>query len=182
MIHPILLYGDDALTQKSEDYPLKVDMDTSQLNELIYDMYETMHKANGVGLSAIQIGIPYRIFVIEAHLDQENFHFRGLFINPVIKREFGSLVKHPEGCLSVPFLTASVERKESIEIEYYDQDLNFHTETFSGFEARIIQHEYDHLNGILYVNKLDRLWKKALERPLEIIKQRLIENVPYLSK
>jgi peptide deformylase len=120
MIHPILLYGDPMLKQRSGDIPSN--FPKNQLEELINDMFETMHKANGVGLSAIQIGIPYRIFVVEAHLEQEDFHFRDVFINPYIKNEWGPMVKHPEGCLSVPQLTALVERRENIELEYYDTD------------------------------------------------------------
>jgi len=175
MIHPILLYGDPVLEQTSGDIPKNF----PELLELVDDMYETMHKANGVGLSAIQIGIPYRIFVIEAHLD--DFNFRDIFINPYIKREWGDKVKHAEGCLSVPQLTALVERQESIELEYYDLKWEKHVKTFSGFEARIIQHEYDHLQGKLYIDRLDKMWRAALETPLQLIKDREIE-IPYLWK
>jgi len=179
MIHPILLYGDKLLEQKSGNIPS--DMPKGKLEELVNDLFETMHKANGVGISAIQIGIPFRIFVVEAHLEEEDFHFRGIFINPRIINEWGPMVKFPEGCLSVPQLTAYVERRENIELEYYDIDFNKHTEIFNGYKARIIQHEYDHLEGSIFVEKADNLWQKALERPLELIKERKIE-VPYLSK
>jgi len=177
MIHPIILYGDPMLKQKSGDIPKGF----PQLDELIDDMYETMHKANGIGLSGVQIGIPFRIFVVEAHLEQENFHFRGIFINPYIKKEWGAMVKHPEGCLSVPQLTALVERRENIELEYYDENWTHKVEVFSGFKARIIQHEYDHLEGSIYVDKIDRLWRKALEKPLQLIEERKIE-VKYAFK
>lgn len=175
MIQPILLYGDPMLEQTSGDIPLNF----PKILELVDDMFETMHKANGVGLSAIQIGIPYRIFVIEAHL--EDFNFRDVFINPYVRKEWGTKVKHAEGCLSVPQLTALVERPENIELEYYDINWKKHVKTFSGFEARIIQHEYDHLEGKLYVDKIDMMWKKALEEPLNLIKDRKIQ-IPYSWK
>ncbi len=174
MIHPVLLYGDPMLKQLSGEIPKEF----PKLTELIYDMFETMHKANGVGLSAIQIGIPLRIFVIEARIETQDFHFRGVFINPRIAKEWGEYVKHPEGCLSVPQITATVERKENIELNYYDAEFVHHTKSFNGFEARIIQHEYDHLEGKLYIDRLDRMWEKVLEGPLQLIKDRKIE-IPY---
>jgi len=179
MIHPILLYGDPMLTQKSAEIPKN--FPKIKLEELINDMFETMHKANGVGLSAIQIGIPYRIFVVEAHLEKENFHFRNVFINPYIKKEWEPLVKYSEGCLSVPYVTTSVSRPQNIELDYYDQNLNHHIETFKDFKARIIQHEMDHMEGEIFIDKIDQLWKKALENSLQMIKNRKI-TVAYLTK
>lgn len=159
----------------------KIPQNFPKLQELIDDMFETMHKANGVGLSGIQIGIPYRIFVVEAHLEQENFHFRDVFVNPHIRKEWGPMVKHPEGCLSVPQLTALIERHEKIELEYYTSEWEHKVETFDGFKARIIQHEHDHLEGMIYIERADNMWQKALEKPLEMIEKREIE-VPYLYK
>lgn len=164
----------------------EVSVDASQsaeleIRSLISDMFETMHQAKGVGLSAIQIGLPLRIFVIEAHLEDEDFHLRGAFINPKIKRKFGDLVKHPEGCLSVPGVAGLVERPDNIELEYLDEEWNPHTKIFKGYASRIIQHEYDHLDGIVYVEHLDKMWLKAIERPLELIETRKLE-VPYLWK
>jgi len=179
MIHPILLYGDKMLEQRSAQIPSN--FPKSQLEELINDMFETMHKANGVGLSGIQIGIPFRIFIVEAHLEQEDFHFRDIFINPYIINEWGEKVKYPEGCLSVPQLTALIERHENVTLEWYDQDFNKRKENFDGYKARIIQHEYDHLEGKIYVERADKLWRKALEKPLELIKERKVE-VTYLTK
>ena len=179
MIKPILLHGDPLLKEKSGKIPK--DIPIAELNALIEDMYQTMKAANGIGLSAIQIGIPLKVFVIEAHIEEENFHFKGFFINPKILNSYGPMVKHPEGCLSVPQLTALVERRENIEMEYYDLGFNKITKIFSGYESRIIQHEYDHLEGILYTDLLDKMWKKALERPLQLIAERKIE-VKYLSK
>jgi|AntAceMinimDraft_18_1070375.scaffolds.fasta_scaffold02258_9 peptide deformylase len=177
MIQPILLYGNSMLKQVSGIIPEKF----PKLKELINDMFETMHKADGIGLSGIQIGIPLQIFVVEAHLEQENFHFRDAFINPYIEEEWGSLVKHPEGCLSIPNLNALVERRENIKLNYYDSDWNHHVKNFDGFKARMIQHECDHLKGILYIEHLDRMWLKVLEKPLQLIKEREIQ-ISYLYK
>lgn len=177
MIRPIVLYGDPILKEKSGEIPKSF----PKLYELANDMFETMHKAGGVGLSAIQIGIPLRIFVIEAHIGEENFHFRGIFINPYLRNEWGQKCKFTEGCLSIPSISAMVERSSNIELEYYDENWNFHVEKFNGYKARIIQHEYDHLEGILYIERLDRLWEEALNEPLNLIKERKI-TIKYLTK
>lgn len=175
MIRPVTLYGDPSLELVSTE--VKKGTETA----LISDMFETMHKAGGVGLAGIQIGIPLRIFVIEAHIEKENFHFREVFINPHILREFGELVKHPEGCLSVPQLAAMVERPSTIEIEWWNEKWEYQKQVFDGFAARIIQHEYDHLDGNLYIDKLDKMWREMIEVPLMLIRERKIE-IPYLYK
>lgn len=177
MVKPIVIYGDPILELKSTE----VKKETPGIQLLIRDMFETMFKANGVGLSAVQIAVPLRIFVIEAHIEKENFHFRGVFINPKILREFGDLTKHPEGCLSVPGIAALVERPSSIEIEWYDENWEYHKEIFEGFAARIIQHEYDHLEGEIYVDKLDKMWRDMIDPTLELIEDRAIE-IPYLIR
>jgi len=178
MIRPIVLYGDPILREISAEVQPGAKLDISRL---ISDMFETMHKANGVGLSAVQIGIPLRLFIIEAHIEEENFHFRGVFINPKIIQELGMDVKHPEGCLSVPGLAAMVERSEGIEMEWYDEKWNKHTEKFYGFAARIIQHEFDHLEGKIYIDYLDTMWQKMFEAPLQLIENRVMECT-YLCK
>jgi peptide deformylase len=175
MIRPVILYGDPILELESTEVDRGNKMD---IKLLINDMFDTMHRAFGVGLSAVQIGIPLKLFVIEAHIKDPQFDFIGVFINPVILRELGPLVKHPEGCLSVPNITAFVERNESVELEWYDQDWIYHKEVFSGFAARIIQHEYDHLQGDIFINKIDKMWKEMLENSLELIINREME-VPY---
>jgi peptide deformylase len=175
MVRPITLYGDPSLELISTEVRKGTEA------ALISDMFETMHKAGGVGLAAVQIGIPLRLFVIEAHLEKENFHFREVFINPHIIREFGELVKHPEGCLSVPQIAALVERPSSIEIEWWNEKWEYRKEVFDGFAARIIQHEYDHLDGNLYVDKLDKMWREMISVPLSLIEERKIE-IPYLYK
>ena len=178
MIYPIVTYGNPLLRTKSDNV-----QKGSKLNikQLVDDMFETMHKAEGLGLSAIQVGIPLNVFVIEAHNEDVGINFRGTFINPVILKEWGPKINYTEGCLSLPYLTASVERNEYIEIEWYDENWIKHLEQFSGMEARIIQHEYDHLQGNLFIDKLNKMWKSALEDPIELIKNNQIE-VPYLIK
>lgn len=178
MIQPIVLYGDPTLNQPSAPVDKKMG---GALKSMIEDMFETMHKANGAGLSAIQIGVPLRLFVIDAHLEEEDFHFRGVFINPKIIKEWGDPVKHPEGCLSIPGMAGMVERPSNIEIEWYDEDWKYQKEEFSGFRARVIQHEYDHLQGTIYIEKLDKMWLKAMEPSLQIIRNGEME-VPYLCK
>jgi len=175
MVRPITLYGDPSLEIISTEVRRGTEV------ALISDMFETMHKAGGVGLAGVQIGIPLRIFVIEAHLEKENFHFREVFINPTIIREFGNLVKHPEGCLSIPQIAALVERHESIEIEWWNEKWEYQKKVFDGFAARIIQHEYDHLGGELYIDKLDKMWREMIAHPLSLIEERKME-IPYLYK
>ena len=178
MIRPVVLYGDPVLREISASI-----LKGSKVNvkDLIDDLFETMHKAQGVGLSAVQLGVPLRAFVIEAHLKEENFHMRGAFINPKILREWGSLVKHPEGCLSIPQLTGMVERLENIEFEWYDENWIYNKKSFNGIGARIIQHESDHLKGKLYIDHLDKLWTELIKSSLQLIEDREME-IPYSWK
>lgn len=178
MIQPVILYGDPILRSKSENIDVNM-FPIQEIGNLTNDMFETMHKANGVGLSAIQIGVPFRIFVIE--INNEHVQYKNVFINPNITHEFGEMTKLTEGCLSIPHLSASIERRSSLMMEYYNEKLEYHQEEFGGLIARVIQHEYDHLDGILYTDRVSLMWKDALEEPLNIIKNRKI-SVPYLSK
>lgn len=177
MIYPIKLYGDPILRRES----MPISKDYPNLPVLINDMYETMHKAGGIGLSAIQIGIPIQLFVIEARLDSENFYFKETFINPVIDKEYGLKEVHSEGCLSIPGLTGMIERHTDIRVTYYDRDWKKKSVIFNGYKARIIQHEYDHLQGKLYPDHLSKMWRDMLEIPLETIAERKIETF-YLSE
>ena len=178
MIRPIVLYGDSVLRSVSSEINKESKFD---IRPIINDMFETMHKARGVGLAAIQIDIPLRLFIIEAHIEEENFHFRGIFINPKILKKGESFVDRPEGCLSVPQLAAPVSRCSDIELEWYDENWKYHKEEFTGNEARMIQHEYDHLDGKLYIDFLSYMWSKTFEISLDLIKERKME-VPYLCK
>jgi peptide deformylase len=169
MILPILLYGDKLLSEKSKNVSIN-----KNVKDLIDNMCETMVKANGIGLAAVQVAVPLRMFV--AKINDEN----KVFINPIVK-ESGNLAVYSESCLSVPMVSAFVSRHETIEINYYDENWQQHNETFDGFVARIIQHEYDHLEGTIYVDRVDNKWKQIIQNNLENIKQRKIKPY-YLTK
>lgn len=171
MIRPILLYGDSILRMKSEE-AIKINKD---LPHLIRDMKDTLENTHGVGLSAIQIGIPIRIFIINANLDNIDFHFSGIFINPKILKEEGPIVKNTEGCLSIPQLNAMVDRFSKIKLYWLDENWEENKEEFTGMKSIIIQHEFDHLEGILYVDKVNQMWKSILEDGLDKISKREIE-------
>lgn len=165
MVYPIVLYGAPILRKRAKE----INKNYEGLDVLLSDMFETM-ETEGVGLAAPQIGLSLRIFVIDATKmedEDESLHdFRKVFINPVILEETGEEWLFNEGCLSIPGIREDVSRHEKIRIQYYDQDFNFHDENYEGIRARIIQHEYDHLEGILFTDKLQPLKKKLLKGKL----------------
>jgi len=173
MILPIVAYGDPVLRKKAapvtQDYP--------KLDELIDNMFETMYGASGVGLAAPQIGKAIRIFVVDAtpFADDEDLSkeeqarlktFKKAFINPEILEETGDEWAFSEGCLSIPGINEDVFRCPDIKIKYQDQDFNEHVEEFGGLLARVIQHEYDHIEGILFTDKLSSLKKRIIKSKL----------------
>lgn len=185
MILPIVAYGDPVLKKKakeiSEDYP--------KLEELIDNMWDTMYNAYGVGLAAPQVGLPIRLFMIDPapfaddeELDEEEIerlkNMRKVFINPVITEEKGEEWAFSEGCLSIPEIREDIFRKPEITIEYYDENFNKHTETYAGLAARVIQHEYDHIEGILFTDKLSSLKKRLIKSKLSNISKGKI-NIEY---
>src|SRR6186713_3366899 len=149
MIYPIVAYGDPVLKKKAAEVP----RDYPELAQLIADMYETMYNAHGVGLAAPQIGLSLRLFVTDgAPFEEEEVKdFKQVFINAKILEEDGEAWKFNEGCLSIPQVREDISRLETIRIEYYDENWNLKSESFDGLAARIIQHEYDHTEGILFV-------------------------------
>ncbi len=161
---PIVAYGDPVLKKRASDIP----KDYPKLDEVIANMYETMHGAKGVGLAAPQVGLSIRLFVVDASPfeEEEVKDFKQVFINPIIKEEEGELWKFNEGCLSIPNVREDVQRKETLYIEYYDQEWNFKKETYNGLAARIIQHEYDHIEGILFVERISPLRKRLIKNKL----------------
>ena len=164
MIYPITVAGHPVLRKKTEP----IDKTFPQLDKLIEDMFETMEYSDGVGLAAPQIGKAIKLFVIDAQpiADEETpelADFRKVFINAKILEESGAEWLFNEGCLSVPGIREDVSRKSTIKIEYYDENWIKHTDTFDGVRARIIQHEYDHLQGILFIDKLSFLKKKMIK-------------------
>lgn len=173
MVLPIVAYGDPILRKKakeiSEDYP--------NLQELIENMKETMYEAYGVGLAAPQIGLPIRLFVIDTSpfaededlSEEEREELKNLkkvFINAQVLEEEGEEWAFNEGCLSIPEVREDVFRKENVTLEYYDENFTKITETFSGLAARVIQHEYDHIEGVLFTDKLSSLKKRLIKGKL----------------
>lgn len=178
MVLPIVVYGDPVLRKKCVD----IDKDYPGLDQLIKDMYETMYEANGVGLAAPQINKAIRLFVVDAtpfaeveedeepeftaeEMKQMN-GFKKTFINAQILEEVGEEWKFNEGCLSIPKIREDVLRKPKLTIEYYDEKFKKHTETYDGVIARVIQHEYDHIEGVLFTDKINPFKRKLISGKL----------------
>jgi len=170
MIKPIYLYGEEVLRKKSED----IDLENEDASSIVFDMFETMYNANGVGLAAPQIGINKNIIVVDENLEDEKF--KEVFINPKIIKHFGYLYKTEEGCLSFPGISGKVSRPIGITVKWYDENTNLHEEKFIGIKSIILQHEIDHLNGILYIDKIDPEDKMKIYKDLENIKKKKVET------
>lgn len=169
MVYPIVVYGSPMLRKVAKD----IDKDFKDLDKLIEDMYETMEASDGIGLAAPQIGKSIRIFVIDASPMAEDDStlegFKKVFINPQIVDETGDKWGFVEGCLSLPEIREEVQRPSSVTIEYLDVNFEAHKETYEGIKARIIQHEYDHLDGVLFTDLVSPLKKKLLKGRLNNI-------------
>ena len=177
MIYPIVAYGDPVLKKKAE----VIDPEKADVKILSEDLYETMHKASGVGLAAPQIGISLRIFVIDATpMEDEKYgNFKSAFINPEIIEEDGEPWDYEEGCLSIPGIREDVSRNEKLKIRYFDENWEKHEEVYDGILARIIQHEYDHIEGVLFTDKLSGFKKRLLKGKLADISRGDVEvNYP----
>jgi peptide deformylase len=195
MILPIVAYGDPVLKKEageiSKEYP--------ELNALIENMFETMYEASGVGLAAPQIGREIRLFITDgspfAEEDEDEdgepiepdpravgiADFKQVFINPTIVEESGEEWAFKEGCLSIPKVREDVFRKEKIRITYYDENWEFKDEYYDGYAARIIQHEYDHIEGVLFTDHLSAIKKKLIASKLQNISKGLV-RVDYRMK
>ena len=176
MIIPIYGYGEPVLRKIGEE----VSPEYPNLSDIIANMYDTMYNAFGVGLAAPQIGLPIRLFIIdtEPFSDSEDLSkeeksklkgFKQTFINAKILLEDGEEWFFNEGCLSIPDVREDVSRNERITIEYYDEAFNKKTEVFDGLIARVIQHEYDHIEGILFTDKISTLKKTLIKKKLQNI-------------
>lgn len=180
MILPIRAYGDPVLRKETQD----IEPGHPGLEQLIADMFETMYAANGVGLAAPQVGRSIRLFVIDTHAGRDSDdpdaeqapddaddepRLRKAFINPYIVEEEGEEWAFEEACLSIPGIREEVKRQPRLVLQYQDEDFNEHEETFEGFAARVIQHEHDHLDGILFVDHLPALRKRLLQGRLRDI-------------
>lgn len=166
MILPIYLYGQPVLREVAND----ISADYPNLKELIANMFETMYNADGIGLAAPQVGLAIRMFVIDLEpLAEDNPKYTGfkkVFINPQIAEEAGELVKFEEGCLSIPGINEIVERQEKIRIQYFDENFVSHDEEYDDFFARCIQHEYDHIEGKLFVDHISGIRKQLVKGKL----------------
>lgn len=167
MIYPIVVYGDPVLKKKAVD----IEKGSIDVEKLAEDMFETMYGASGVGLAAPQIGKSIRMFVVDGTpLEEEELNdFKKVFINPRILQEEGEEWKYEEGCLSIPHIREDVERNEKLTINYFDENWEEHTETFDGLKARIIQHEYDHIEGVLFTDRLSPFKRRLLKGKLQNI-------------
>ena len=194
MILPIVAYGDPVLRKMGVD----IDKEYPNLNELIENMKETMINARGVGLAAPQIGKAIRLFIVDTSpfgedddlSDKEREYlgsFKKVFINAKILKEEGDEWAFNEGCLSIPGITEDVFRQEKITLEYFDENFEKHTEVIDGMAARVIQHEYDHIEGVLFIDKIASLTKRLIKKKLENISKGLVDTdykmkFPFLKK
>tara|TARA_B100000902_G_scaffold184987_1_gene177515 strand:- start:98 stop:685 length:588 start_codon:yes stop_codon:yes gene_type:complete len=176
MILPIISYGSSVLKKTAKE----ITSDYPNLSELIANMWETMYAANGVGLAAPQIGLSIRVFVIDASpfVDEENMSikeietintFKKVFINPKIISEEGNLWDFNEGCLSIPDVREDISRKEKISINFFDENFEPQKLKLNGLAARVVQHEFDHIEGVLFTDHLSSLKKRLIKNRLSLI-------------
>jgi peptide deformylase len=169
MVYPIVVYGSPILRKMAKD----LDRNFEGLDTLISDMFESMDKSDGMGLAAPQIGKSVRLFIIDgsslAEDDPGMKDFKKVFINARIIEEEGEPWTFNEGCLSLPKIREDVTRKPRIRLQYYDENWQFHDEYFDGIKARIIQHEYDHIDGILFIDRILPIRRKMLKGKLHDI-------------
>ena len=175
MILPIVGYGDPILKKKAQI----VEKNYPDLKSLIGDMFETMYHASGVGLAAPQIGKSIRLFIIDTSaFDNKDFEessgfktatLKKVFINPEIINESGEAKPFEEGCLSIPNVREIINRKSEIKLSYFDENFVHHLESFNGIIARVIQHEYDHIEGVLFTDKVSPFKKKLIKGKLNSI-------------
>lgn len=190
MILPIVAYGDPVLRTECEEIE-----EGKDISELVANMFETMYEASGVGLAAPQIGQSLRLFVIDAASfadddpqnedEEKEFEFlktfKRVFINPIIEEESGTEWGFKEGCLSIPNLREEVFRQEKVAISYFNENWELVEEELTGYAARVVQHEYDHIEGILFTDHLSPLKKRVLKRRLKDISEGLVK-APYRMK
>lgn len=170
MILPIYAFGHPVLKKLAETIPGPGET----IEHLIADMWETMYHAHGVGLAAPQVGQSLNLFIVDTlqlkDEEEEHVGIKKVFINAQMIDEYGEEWAYEEGCLSIPKLTAEVERNETIRLRYMDENFINHEENFDGYNARVIQHEYDHIRGILFVDRLKPLKKRMIQRRLNKIR------------
>ena len=181
MILPIFAYGQPVLKKVAEE----IDKSYPELEQLIENMWETMYKADGVGLAAPQIGLPIRLFVVDTiqtkEEEEKDQGIKKVFINAEKVEESGKEWAYEEGCLSIPDIRGDVNRPPQLKLRYQDENFQEHVEVFTGINARVIQHEYDHIDGILFVEHLKPIKKRRIKRKLDNIRKGNID-VEYKMK
>ena len=176
MVYPIIMYGDPVLRKRAKE----VEKGSIDIKAFIQDMFETMYAAHGIGLAAPQIGKSIRIFVVDGTTlneeEEDMTGFKKAFINPEIVDEEGEEWEFEEGCLSIPNIRENVSRLEKVKIRFVDEDWKVHEEEYDGVKARIIQHEYDHLEGKMFIDYLSPLKKRMLKGKLADISKGDVER------
>ena len=189
MILPIVAYGSNVLRKETEEIE-----EGSDIKKLVDYMFETMYASSGVGLAGPQVGKSLRIFIVDASpfsepeegekASKEQLQlkdFKKVFINPIIEAEKGKEWPFSEGCLSIPGIREEVIRKPTVRISYFDENWTLHEETFEGIAARIIQHEYDHVEGVLFTDHLNPFKRRLLKRKLDDISKGIVD-IDYKMK
>lgn len=174
MIYPIIMYGDPVLRQRAKNIERNTD-----IKQLVQDMFETLEAANGIGLAAPQIGKSLRLFIVDGTgLEDEPgmADFRKVFVNAEMVEESGNPWEFEEGCLSIPNIREKVARKGALKIRYFDENWNSFEEVYDGMKARIIQHEYDHIEGKMFIDYLTPLKKRLLKGKLADISKGKVET------
>jgi peptide deformylase len=178
MIYPITIYGSPVLRKVAKE----IDKDYPDFEEFLENMWETMYHSDGVGLAAPQVGKSLRLFVIDAspfsEHESELEDFKKTFINAKLVETGDDKVSMDEGCLSIPTIREDVQRPDKIRLQYYDENFEYHDEWFEGMAARVIQHEYDHTEGILFTDKVAPIKKRLLKSKLQAISKGKF-NVDY---
>jgi len=179
MLLPIYAFGQPLLKQVAEP----ITSEHPDLQELLANMWQTMYNADGVGLAAPQIGLSIRLFLIDTEdVDRKgekadtDVGLKQVFINAQILEETGDLWTYEEGCLSIPKVTGDVERQKQIRLQWQDEKFETHEAVFTGINARVIQHEYDHIEGLLFTEKLKPIKRRMVQRKLEDIRQGKIQT------
>lgn len=181
MILPIYGYGHPVLKKKGKE----ISADYPNLEDLLKNMWETMYQAEGVGLAAPQVGLAIRLFLVDTKQTKdegkEDEGIKKVFINAQILNETGDEWAYEEGCLSIPNIRGDVDRQNTIRIRYQDENFETHEETYDGINARVIQHEYDHIEGVLFTEKLKPVKRQLVRRKLEKIRKGTV-SVSYKMK
>lgn len=182
MILPIYLYGSEVLREKAKEVDVK---DKAHIEKLLIDMNETLEKSDGCGLAAPQVGVSERVIIVDGRGLSDVYDylkdFKRTMINPVILEDSPKTNEYSEGCLSIPGIYADVKRTSAIKVEYYNENLEKVVEDFDKFACRMILHEIDHIDGILFIDRLAPIRRKMLSKKLVNISQGKV-NTNYKTK